>query len=153
MFVSISVEKENSPMKCAECGSELGADEKFCGSCGAPVEAEAPSAEAPVLSSGDETVISDALELPPIEPDEPSVPEEPEFAPPPPPPPPPPIQPAQGGDKKKTWMIVAIVAVVLILCCCCVVVGGASLPWDNILRELESLGMSMLSATRNAGLV
>ena len=139
-------------MKCSECGSELSPDEKFCGSCGAPVEAEARSDEAPVLPSGDETVISDALELPSLEPDEPFVPEEPEFAPPPPPPPPPPVQPAQGSDKKKTWMIVAIVAAVLILCCCCVVLVGG-LFGEEILREIESLGMSILSVTRSAGLV
>jgi len=138
-------------MKCVECGSELGPDEKFCGSCGAPVEAEAPSDEAPVLPSGDETVISDALEPPPIEPDEPFVPEEPEFAP-PPPPPPPPVQPAQGNDKKKTWIIVAIVAAVLILCCCCVVIVG-SVFWQDIGDAIDSLGMSILSVTRSAGLI
>jgi hypothetical protein len=140
-------------MKCPECGSELGPDEKFCGSCGAPVESEAPSDEAPSFPSGDETVISDALELPPLEPDEPPVPEEPEFAPPPPPPPPPPpVAPAQGSDKKKVWIIVAIVAAVLILCCCCVVIVGGVF-WEDIARELESLGMAVPTLVSGAGLI
>ncbi len=127
--------------KCAECGSEVGPGEQFCGNCGAPVEAtEAlPVEEADVLSSG-ETILAEAPVIPDPEPEPIPVPSEPEYAPPPPPPPP---APAEGGSKKKTWIIIAIVAVVLLLCCCCPIAIGAIAAstgaLEDVIWELENL--------------
>ena len=127
-------------MKCPECGSEITAGEQFCGNCGAPVEAtqEAP----PDLDSGpvgDETVISEAPEIPPLESAPPPEPADSDLEPPLPPPPPPPA--AAGGQRNKTTMIIAIVAVVVILLCCCCLVGvGIFLASDagqDLLRELD----------------
>jgi hypothetical protein len=128
-------------MKCPECGSEVGPGEQFCGNCGAPVEAtEAPP--------GDETVIAEAPVIPPLEPEEPLAPEEPDLAP--PPPPPPPIAEAAGSGKKKTGMIIAIIAVVVILlCCCCIAAVAIFLNSDagqDLLYELD-LAMRPLLTT------
>lgn len=123
-------------VKCAECGSEVGAGEQFCGNCGAPVEATdaQPVEEADVLTSS-ETILAEAPVLPDPEPEPIPVPSEPEYAPPPPPPP----APAEGGSKKKTWIIVAAVAVVLLLCCCCVGGIGAALTSEDVIDMLDDL--------------
>ena len=122
--------------KCAECGSEVGAGEQFCGNCGAPVEAAetSPLEDAEVLSGG-ETILAEAPVIPDPEPEPIPVPPEPEYAPPPPPPP----APVEGNSKKKTWIIVAIVAVVLLLCCCCVGVVGAALTSEDFIDLLDDL--------------
>ena len=122
-------------VKCAECGSEVGAGEQFCGNCGAPVEATeaSPLEEADVLTSG-ETILAEAPVLPDPEPA--PVASEPEFAP---PPPPPPLAPEDGGSKKKTWIIVAIVAAVLLLCCCCIGAIVIILSSEDVMYEIENV--------------
>lgn len=140
-------------MKCPECGVEVGADERFCGNCGAPLGAPTfPSPEEAAASSTDETVIAEVpLPLPdePVEPaaaeepSEPTVAEEPALmlaAPGPDLPPSPP----GGGQKNKTGLIVAIVVVVLILlCCCCAVVVALGIVSSDP-ELLDELGITML---------
>lgn len=149
-------------MKCPECGSEVGPEERFCGNCGAPIESEvaAPEGAEPTLS--DETMVAEATGVleeevevpaqgPPSEdhdivPAPPPPPDEEEVVPPlaeesPPsaatsePPPPLPTPTPRGQDSKKLWIIVAIVVVVLIFCCCALVIGGL------LLAQIDSTSM------------
>lgn len=148
-------------MKCPECGSEVGPEERFCGNCGAPIESEiaAPEGAEPTLS--DETMVAEAtglleeeVEVPAQEPPSedhdivpaPLPPDEEEIVPPlveksPPPaatsepPPPLPTPTPRGQDSKKLWIIVAIVVVVLIFCCCALVIGGL------LLAKVDSTSM------------
>lgn len=147
-------------MKCPECGAEIGAEEKFCGNCGAPFEAaeSSPVVEEPSAPLGDETIITDSTLPPPVESAEPPLPppsEPVEPMPPPPPvdavaPPPPPPAAATGEGKSKTGMIIAIAVVVLVVICCCCVVGiGLFLNSDagqDLLREIDLAMVPALTA-------
>ncbi len=161
-------------MKCNECGAEVSPEEKFCGSCGAPVEA----AEEPIQPEltkeefgAKETLIlhspvqpeppEEPADLPPLPPLDELQPPEPvaEFEPPPvagperlaeapiippPPPPPSPAAAAQGG-KNKTGLIIAIaVIVVLLLCCCCI--GGVAIFLSSEMGQdlLWELGIGVI---------
>jgi predicted nucleic acid-binding Zn ribbon protein len=133
-------------MKCHECGTEIGADEKFCGSCGAPLVSTEPPPEEAKVPAGAQTILTEAPPLvpPPVE--------QPEFMPPPiedagyvpPAPPPPPPPPVSNEDKKKktTLIIVIVVVALLLLCCCCLIVAIA-MNWEQIVQAIET---AMLAA-------
>jgi hypothetical protein len=159
--------KENCEMKCPECGSDIGPDEKFCGNCGAIVQPSEPSpGEEQTIPSGDEVIIEPPSEMdepsepiafesdaspvldetaymPSIEPVEPSRTEDLELpsSPPPPPPPPPTVSPAGKEGKNRTALIIGIVvAVLILLCCCCVIAVSVFLysePGQDLLYELS----------------
>lgn len=155
-------------MKCHECGTEIGADEKFCGSCGAPLVSTEPPPEEAKVPAGAQTILTEAPLLPASEPEEPEFPpppppppvpplvpplvEQPEFMPPPiedagyvpPAPPPPPPPPVSNEDKKKktTLIIVIVVVALLLLCCCCLIVAIA-MNWEQIVQAIET---AMLAA-------
>ena len=84
-------------MNCPECGTQVDADEKFCGNCGAPLanqEQTPPPAAEPETPLGGETIVSPpiALEAPePEETPEPAAAPEPEAAP-------EPVPPAEEAD-------------------------------------------------------
>jgi len=113
-------------MKCPECGAEVGADERFCGSCGAPLPAESAAPvteEKKVEDTGEGVTVFDtpavSTEAPqplpsieadelsmaeePIEPPaEPAAPSEPEEIPAPPPPlPPPPLYAPAAPEQRR----------------------------------------------------
>lgn len=50
-------------MKCPECGSEVGPEERFCGNCGAPIEREAAEPEGIEPAPTEETML---VETPPL---------------------------------------------------------------------------------------
>jgi hypothetical protein len=50
-------------MRCPECGSEVGPEERFCGNCGAPVEGDVPEPE----SAGPEGAEPEGVESAPPE--------------------------------------------------------------------------------------
>ena len=142
-------------MKCPECGAEAADDEKFCGNCGAPLDAPAFEEAQPPVEG--ETIMSDPL--PNEEPFAPPPAEEEAFAPPPPPaeepafgPPaeevdyaPPPVTASEEKGKSKTGLIIGIVvAVVILLCCCCAVGIGIFLFSDAGQDLLYDLGLAML---------
>jgi hypothetical protein len=113
-------------MKCDSCGSELPADARFCGECGAS-RAEAPPAPPPVMS------------FPPAPPAVMSSPPAP--APGSQPPPPPAWQPSAGfrpapeaGKPARLGPILIILVVAVVCLCACL--ACLWLTWDRLMGLL-----------------
>lgn len=50
-------------MKCPDCGSEVGPEERFCGNCGAPIERDTAGPEGAKSALPDETMLVQAAPL------------------------------------------------------------------------------------------
>jgi hypothetical protein len=156
-------------MNCPECGTPVGADEKFCGNCGTPLQGAMAQADAnlspqdqlddtqlPVdqdTTSADaepswESVEQETIYSEPAQEPMPSLAQEP-YVPDPAgapegyiSPTPLPIgqaPPTERGNKNKT-IIIAIVVLVVLLICCCVAVLAALLMF-GAMEESQSLYM------------